>query len=74
MGVVVSEVAVDDLGELALEAAQGFGGGLVLGLLACVVRAAGAGVHGLDAGGEVQGVVEGAVAGPGEPVAALVAA
>src|SRR5215212_9935099 len=73
-GVVGSQVAVDDLGELALEAAQGFGGGLMLGLLALVVGAAGAGVHGLDAGGQVQGVVEGSVAGAGESVAALIAA
>ena len=74
MGMVVAEVAVDDFGELALEAAQGFGGGLVLGLFALVVGAAGSGVHGLDAGGQVQGVVEGSVAGAGESVAALVAA
>src|SRR5215216_4859077 len=59
---VVVEVAVDDFGELSLEAAQCFGGGLVFGLFAQVVRAAGSGVHGLDARGQVQGVVEGAVA------------
>ena len=65
-----AEVAVDDLGELAFEAAERFGGGLVLGLFALVVGAAGAGVHGLDAGGHVQRVVERAVAGAGEAVAA----
>src|SRR5215218_9589294 len=37
---VVVEVAVDDFGELSLEAAQCFGGGLVFGLFAQVVRAA----------------------------------
>jgi hypothetical protein len=72
--VVVVEVAVDDLGELAFEAAEGFGGGLLFGSFALVVGAAGSGVHGLHAGGDVQGVVEGSVAGSGEAVAGLLAA
>jgi hypothetical protein len=72
--VVVVEVAVDDLGELAFEAAEGFGGGLLFGSFALVVGAAGSGVHGLHAGGDVQGVVERSVAGSGEAVAGLLAA
>jgi hypothetical protein len=55
--VVESELAVDDFGELAFEAAAGFGGRLVFGLFAPVVRLAGPGVHGLDAGGHVQRVI-----------------
>src|SRR3954464_11477316 len=47
VGVVGSGVAVDDLGELAFEAAQRLRGGLVLGLFALVVGAPWAGVHGL---------------------------
>src|SRR3954470_24198225 len=45
--VVESELAVDDFGELAFEAAEGFGGCLVFGLFALVVRLAGPGVHGV---------------------------
>ena len=72
--VVVAEVAVDDLGELSLEAAEGFCGGLVFGPFALVVGASGPGVHGLDAGGHVERVVERSVAGAREPVAGLFAA
>src|SRR3954451_22868307 len=58
MVVVGPELAVDDFGELALEAAEGFGGRLVFGAFALVVRLAGAGMHGLDACGHMQGVIE----------------
>jgi hypothetical protein len=53
----VTDLAEDDLGELTLEAAEGFGGGLVFGSFALVVRLAGSRVHGLDTSGHVQRVI-----------------
>lgn len=71
---VVEEVAVDDVGELALEAASGFLGCLELGELAVVVLASEAPVSGLDDGGGVQSGVELAVACAVESMASDVAA
>jgi hypothetical protein len=67
--VIGAELAVDDAGELAFEAAEGFGWGLVLGERAAIVVASGSGVHRLDVGSHAQGAVEGSIAGSGEPVA-----
>jgi hypothetical protein len=55
---VVEEVSVDDVGELALEATLRFLGRLQLDDLAVVVLAAGPAVAGLDDGGGVEGGVE----------------
>jgi hypothetical protein len=71
---VFAGLAVDDLCELSLEAAKRFGRCLVLGSFALVVGLAGSGVHGLNTGGYLQRVVEGAVAGARETVACLLAA
>ncbi len=65
MGLIGNQMAVDDLGELALEAAERLTGRLVLGELALVVVAPRTRVHRLDAGREVERVVERAVAVPG---------
>ena len=72
--VVVEEVAVDDVGELPLEASLGFLGGLEVTELAVVVVSSWAAVAGLDDGGGVEGGVQLAVPGPVEPVAADVPA
>jgi hypothetical protein len=64
---VVDEVSVDDVGESPFEAAQRFEVGLALVALAPVVVLARAGHPVLHDGGDVQGVVEAAVATAVEP-------
>jgi hypothetical protein len=71
---VVDEVAVEDVGEASFERAPGLSGSLSFVELALVVDAAGAWIAGLDECDGVQGVVELAVAGGVEPVAATFAA
>jgi hypothetical protein len=56
------EMTIDDLRQLALEAAQRFARGLVLGELALVVVPPGTRVHDLDPRREVERVVERATA------------
>ncbi len=68
MGLIGNQMAVDDLRELALEAAERLLGRLVLGELALVVVAPRTSVHRLDAGREVERVVERPVAVPGQAV------
>src|SRR6266566_9817034 len=63
-----NETAIDDLRQLALEAAQSLPRRLVLGKLALVVVPTEPGVHRLDASGQVQGVVERPVSVPREAV------
>ncbi len=55
MDLIGDEMAVDDLRQLALEAAQRLAGGLVLGQLALTVVPPGPGVHHLDPAREVGG-------------------
>jgi hypothetical protein len=68
---VGDEVAVDDVGQASFEAAQGFHRGLAGGELASVVGAALGVVAQLHDGGDVDDVVDPAVAGAGEAVADL---
>src|SRR6476469_8115388 len=70
---VGDELAVDDVGEPAFEAAQGLHGGLAGGALASVVGAALGVVAELDDRGDVQDVVHPSVPGSGEAVADLFA-
>jgi hypothetical protein len=67
--VIGGQVAVDDVGQVPLEAAAGLLGRLGLGDLALVVRLSGTGVADL-----VQGSVELAVATPMQPMPAQIAA
>ena len=69
MAAIGDELAIDDLRQLTLEAAQRFARGLVLGELAIVVVPPEARVHGLDARREVERVVERTVATAREPMA-----
>src|SRR6266536_4900374 len=68
MGLIDNQMAIDDLRQLALEASERLTGRLVPGELALVVVAPRTSVHRLDAGREVERVVERAVAGPGQAV------
>jgi hypothetical protein len=68
MGAIGNELAIDDLRELALEAAQRLARGLVLGELAIEVVSSGSRVHRLDPSCEMQRVVERAIAAPGQAV------
>ena len=70
MAVIGDQVAVDDVGEVPLEASAGFLGGLGLGEFASVVGLPWAGVADLADGDEVQGGVELAVAAPVQAMAA----
>jgi hypothetical protein len=70
----VDEVSVDDVGESPFEAAQRFEVGLALVTLAPVVVLTGTGHAVLDDGGDVECVVEAAVAAAVEPVAVVVPA
>jgi hypothetical protein len=70
---VGDEVAVDDVGQASFEAAQGFHRGLAGGELASVVGAALGVLAQLHDGGDVDDVVDPAVAGAGEAVADLFA-
>jgi hypothetical protein len=71
---VGGQLAVDHVGQAAAQAAHGFHGGLALGDPAPVVGAAGGVVAELDDAGHVQHVIDAAVAGPGQPVAVVLAA
>src|SRR5665811_197886 len=64
MGLIGHEAAIDDLGQLALEAAQRFTRRLVLGDFALVMVSTEPRMHGLNAGGEVERGVERPVAVP----------
>ena len=68
-GGVGEEGAVDGCGELSFERSEGFVAAVAGVASALVVVASGAGADGLGVGGEVDGVVELAVAAPGESVA-----
>jgi hypothetical protein len=71
---VGDELAVDDVGEAPLEAAQGFFAGLALSPFALVVGPPGGlAVADLGDGHHVDGVVDPPVPGSGEPVADLLA-
>jgi len=72
--VVDEQTLVDDVGELAFEAAPGLCGGFGFGEFALVVVTAGARVAGLADRDDVYCGVELAVAGAGESMASLVAA
>ena len=74
MAVIGDQVAVDDVGEVPLEAAAGFLGGFGLGELALVEGLPWADVSDLADRDQVQGGVELAVAAPVQPMAAHVAA
>jgi hypothetical protein len=67
-------MAVDDVGEVPLQAPAGFLGSLGLRQLASVVTLAGAGVADLADRDQVQGGVELAVATPVQPMATDIAA
>ena len=67
-------MAIDDLRELALQAAERLARRLVLGELAIEVVPSGSRVHRLDPSCEMQRVVERAVAAPGQTVAGDLAA
>ena len=71
---VGEEGAVDGFGELSFEESEGFVAAVGGVASALVVVAAGAGADGLGVGGEVDGVVELAVAVAGQSVAHDVAA
>src|SRR5450756_2021536 len=71
---VGDEMAIDDLRELALQAAERLARGLVLGELASVVVAPGARMHRLDPRREVKRVVERAVTTARKSVAGHLAA
>jgi hypothetical protein len=58
MDLIGDETAIDDLRQLALQAAEGLTRRLVLGEFALVVFASEPGMHRLDARGEVQRVVQ----------------
>jgi hypothetical protein len=62
------EMAIDDLRQLAFQAAERLARRLVLGELALVMVAPGARMHGLDPSREMQRVVERAIAAPGQAV------
>ncbi len=66
---VIEETAIDDVGEAALHAAHGLGGGLAGVDLAAVLGLAGSGRADLGQGDHVQRLVQLPVAGAGEPVA-----
>ncbi len=68
---VVHQPTVHDLGQLTLQASQCFPRCLALSELALVVSPAGAGVHHLDPGREMEGVVERPVAVARQAVAPL---
>jgi hypothetical protein len=72
--VIGSNLTVDDFGELPLQAAQRLPGSLVLGELSAVVILAEAGMHHLHSRSEVQCVVQRAIAGTTQPMAAYVTA
>jgi hypothetical protein len=66
---VGDEVPVDDVADPALEGSDGFLGGVTLGELVVIEAAARAVTEpNLGDGGDVEGVVEGPVAAPGQPV------
>jgi hypothetical protein len=67
-------MAVDDVGEVPLEAPAGFLGSLGLDQLASVIDLAGTGVADLADGDDVQGGVELAVAAPVQSMPAYIAA
>jgi hypothetical protein len=69
----VEHPLVDDVGQVAFEGAQRFHRGLALGEASPVVGAAWCVTAKLDDGHDVQDPIDAAVAGAGEPVAALVA-
>ena len=73
-GGVGEEGAVDGFGELSFECSEGFVAAVAGVASALVVVAAGAGADGLGVGGEVDGVVELAVAVAGQSVTDDVAA
>ena len=73
-GGVGEERAVDALGELSLQAPEGFGSAVAGVESPLVVVASGAWADGLGVGGEMDGVVELAVAVAGQSVAHDVAA
>jgi hypothetical protein len=74
VAVVGDQVAVDDVGEVPLQASAGLLGGLGLGQLALVEGLSWAGVADLADRDQVQGGVELAVATPVQPMPADVAA
>jgi hypothetical protein len=74
MAVIGGQVAVDDVGEVPLQAPAGFLRSLGLGQLASVIGLARTGVADLADGDDVQGGVELTVAAPVQPMPAYVAA
>lgn len=72
--VIGSKLAVDDLGELSLQATQRLPGGLVLGELSAVVILAETRVHHLNSRSEVQCIVQRAIASTTQPMTAYVTA
>jgi hypothetical protein len=74
MAVIGEQVAVDDVGEVPLQAPAGFLGSLGLGQLASVIDLARTGVADLADGDDVQGGVELTVAAPVQPMPTDVAA